>query len=345
MKTKTIFFAVACALVVPSCGQKKVLAEGAADAQPAGQVEDAGTFTVSEISDGWKGKEIPVENGGKQPSIAKLLDAFNKVWPTGTYANLPAVEQGQSLTVWQFNRDSGGYSEIDLLEDYANVWPGDSYEDLLNSALWRRTNGHTLLGVYFREPEDQDTPQQVLCFYDYDPATQTLKPETDNFVYKFRPAGAPTPQYILPEIGTALVVRETDADYTSIYHVLEWDGMKFSLANSYASEELYEAVTGTWMSEDEAMPFTFKAVLVGDAPEGIYDCGIYGSTEYEVEFISAQGMLAFRQVPDDPDSLERPAMICAFYPTRDGKLRGGYYISQPGGREWRGIMTLTRQAE
>lgn len=343
---KKIFLAVVCALVVASCGQKKGQTEGVADAQQA-ELDDVynKVYTAEEIADGWTKRDIPVENGSKQPNIAELLAAFNKTWTTEVYANLPTLEKGQTRVNYLFDADAAGSAEIDILEDYANVMPGDSPEDILRSSLWRRSNGHTLFAITISGHEDNNP--SLVCFYDYDPKTQTMKPETDNAVLKYSPASDKHIDYILPERGTALMVAErADDDYQFTWNVFEWDGMKFNKVNSYTDDQMMEALNGVWMNEDESFPFTFRvgASLEEGGSLGISDCGIYGSTEFEVECIFAQGKLQVYELADgDQEPSYRRSLDCDLYLTKDGKLRGGYYIRQSDDREWRGIMTLAKQ--
>ena len=346
MKAKKIFLLVTCALVIASCGQKKGQTESAADSQQAEQADGDRMFAPEEISEGWTKKDIMVDNGGEKPDIAILLAAFNKAWPTEAYTNIPTLEKGQTRFYTVTNADAGGSSEIDILEDYASVMPGDSPEDMLFSALWRRTDGHTLLGISICGREG-DNPPQALCFYDYDPKTQTMKPEADNAVLKFSPSKGHKVDYVLPERGMAMLVGELDDDDTHTWNVFDWDGMKFSKVNSYSEDELTEALNGTWMSEDESFPFTFNINIVGEIGMSINDCGIYGSTLYEeVDCNIYQGMLKiWEMVADELGPDERPGVSCDFYLTKDGKLKGGYYIIQPGNREWHGVMTLAKKAE
>ncbi|MBR1880536.1 MAG: hypothetical protein IJ804_07305 [Prevotella sp.] len=347
MGSKKIFLAVVCALVVASCGQKKGQtegAEGAADSLHAEQVDGDKMFTPEQICKGWAKVDIPVDNGGEKPSIALLLAAFNKAWPTEAYNSIPTLKKGQTRLYTVTNKDAGGSSEIDIQEGYANVMPGDTPEDILHADIWRRTNGHTLFGVSICGREG-DNPPLALCFYDYDPKTQTMKPEADNAVLKFRAAKGHKVDYVLPEMGTAILVGELNEDYCHTWNVYDWDGMKVSMVNSYNEDELAEALDGTWMNEDESFPFTFIINLVGEGGVSINDCGIYGSTLYDnVDCTVYHGKLNIWEMSADelgPD--ERPGLSCDFYLTKDGKLKGGYYISQSGGREWRGIMTLVKK--
>ena len=349
MKMKKIFLAVVCLLVITSCGQKKgqtERADAAADSLQAEQMDGDMMFGPEEIGEGWTKKDIQVENGGEKPNIAVLLAAFNKAWPTEAYNSIPTLKKGQTRFYTVTNADAGGSAEIDILEGYANVMPGDTSEDILHAGQWRRSNGHTLFGISICG-RDGDVPPQALCFYDYDPKTQTMKPEADNAVLKFRPAKGHKVDYVLPERGTAVMVGELDDNSDCTWNVYEWDRMKFSKVNSYSEDELAEALDGTWLNEDESFPFTFIINLVGEGGVNISDCGIYGSTLYDdVDCNIYQGKLSIWEMVDDelgPD--ERPGLGCDFYLTKDGKLKGGYYICQSGDREWRGIMTLVKKPE
>ena len=45
----------------------------------------------------------------------------------------------------------------------------------MEACVWRRDNGHRLFAICMGGPTDPEI--EVVCFYDYDPATETMTPE------------------------------------------------------------------------------------------------------------------------------------------------------------------------
>ena len=101
--------------------------------------------------------------------------------------------------------------------------PEAESDEYLEACVWNRKNGHKLLAITMFHM----TPSELvlICFYDYDPATQTLKPEkslANLFIPSF-----PSYRYRawLPQKGKNLVVEEFFGAIT-IKHTYGWDGMQ-----------------------------------------------------------------------------------------------------------------------
>ena len=53
----------------------------------------------------------------------------------------------------------------------------DADSESMEAHVWQRSNGHQLFGVNMFEPNAEH--QSLLMFYDYDPASKTMTPETN----------------------------------------------------------------------------------------------------------------------------------------------------------------------
>ena len=245
---KKYLIIMACALAIVGCKQKQgqtagdaaetdsVQTEETTDSVQAEEMTDGKWFSPAEIDSQWTTKDIAVAGGGKQPDIVTLLKAFGQVWPTESLDLLlgMAVDRADQFVhndnVAQQNPDTGGGMEIDYKNGYACVQPGDTDEDRLFAAVWKRSNGHRLLGVWLYTPsaDNRSKPDgKVLCFYDYDPKTETMTPEKDNAVTRFQPSKDCYVEINLPARGKDVMVGETDSNYETKWHVFAFDGMNF----------------------------------------------------------------------------------------------------------------------
>ena len=172
----------------------------------------------SEINSRWRQKTISVKNGGQTPDVVKLLRAFNEVMPTW------AVSQ----VLKQADHPAKGTRQSRILIDRRNGYADLASQtdiDQTAAGVWRKDNGHRIFAVSLYE--QHDAVQHQLCWYDYDPATQTMKPERsplDDF--KSLSPGA-TVECDLPMEGTDFLIREYYPGLPSITHVYHWDRKQF----------------------------------------------------------------------------------------------------------------------
>jgi len=354
-------FVMVCALTIAGCKQKQGQVVGDAVVADSVQIEmttEVESFTPAEIGSGWTSKDIKVEKGGEQPDIVVLLKAFAKVWPTQTLDLLLGMaddRQSQSI-----NRDTGGGMVIDYNNGYAEVMPGDAPGDVLRAAVWKRSNGHRLLGLNIFTPQKDDASKadgEALCFYDYDPKTETLTPEKDNAVVKFQPSKGQFASYEFPRMGRDMLVGDMDSDYNGKWHVFAWDGKTFKEETAYTDDELRSAVVGLWKSTDKNLPFTFRITADEEGWPRISDCSspIDGNTVYDARVSAFNGLLMISELAPNGIDVEDgeleeipekdPALVCRFRLTKDRRLTGGYKLILTGNKERRGIMTLEKQSQ
>ena len=222
------------------------------------------TMSLDPIADGWETKSIKVKNGGKAPNILQLTSAFQQVWPTYSGGEL-----------MKFSKSKAKYNNTDKVVDikngfmtYAEDDPDAESDEGMTTCVWRRQNGHSLFAVTFYRM----TPSErvVLCFYDYDPKTQTMTPDK-SLSNLFEPS-FPGYRYrvFLPQIGKNLSIEEFYG-YTTIKHTYGWDGM--SPVNPKTEIDRMYMYEGTFKAEypvENEHPFTQYTMLdidVDGAPE------------------------------------------------------------------------------
>ena len=365
---KKYLIIMACALAIAGCKQKQGQTAGDTAAADSVKTEvnnnDVKQFTPAEIGSGWASKDIAVAGGGEQPDIVTLLKAFGQVWPTESLDLLlgmavDRVDQFDHVdNVAQQNPDTGGGMMIDYNNGYADVTPGDAPGDILRAAVWKRTNGHRLLGIFLCTPdiENNNLPkEEALCFYDYDPKTATMTPEKDNPVSRFKPSQNHFTMYEFPRIGRDMMVGDLDPTYNGKWHAFAWDGKTFKEETAYTDEEMEKAVAGLWKSTDKSLPFTFRITPNAEGWPEVSDCAVTSDTEYEAQASVFYGLLTITEqtltgYDVEDEALEEipekdPAVVCRFRMTKDGRLTGGYKLILTGGKVRKGIVTMQKQSQ
>ena len=173
-------------------------------------------MSLDPIQNQWTTKSIKVSGGS---NILQLVNAFQQTWPTYS---------GRELI--KFSKSKTPYDNNDKVVDVKNGYvfyseddPDAESDEIMSACVWNRQNGHKLFAVTL----SRVTPSELvfICFYDYDPKTQTLVPEkslsnlfTPSFPnYRHR--------YSVPQNGKNLEIYEYYGGIT-IKHTYGWDGMK-----------------------------------------------------------------------------------------------------------------------
>ncbi len=181
-------------------------------------------YSLEEIRDQWASRNIKVPNGGQSPDIVKLLTAFQDVW--GDYTVAPVLKCAKDPR-FTSKRDEEANEEIivDRKNGYACLDNGGTDSGYMETCVWRRNNGHRLFAIRLGQPVDPEI--EFVCFYDYDPKTSTLYPETGP-EQEFSPLSKNNYiGYDLPRKGKDFIIREYDINLQSnINHIFSWDGDK-----------------------------------------------------------------------------------------------------------------------
>jgi hypothetical protein len=206
----------------------------------------------SEISSQWRQKTITVKNGGQAPDVVTLLKAFHQAlpaWVVGEVlkqADHPAPTTRKSGTADIYDAEDDYRILIDRRNGYVDL---ESETDMsqMEACVWRKDNGHRILALSLYE--QHDPVQNLLCWYDYDPTTQTMKPERSP-LDDFKPA-IPKAQlgWSLPRKGTDFTVSEYYPGLPGITHVYKWDRKAFKMERTEMPNFEYMPSVGSTHAE------------------------------------------------------------------------------------------------
>ena len=174
------------------------------------------------VGRGWASRPIKVPNGGKAPNIVTLMKAFNNVWHVYVVEGVLNCAKDPNFTK-AVDEEYNSTTIVDRKNGYMCEDSGGTDSDYMEACVWRRNNGHRLLAVVLGGTCDPDI--QVVCFYDYDPATQTLTPE-ESPVDTFKGTGSEYVSYTLPHKGKDFIITEYLVGEGSMKYVYTWDGQK-----------------------------------------------------------------------------------------------------------------------
>ena len=186
----------------------------------------------SEINRQWRQKTISVKNGGQTPDVVTLLRAFHQTlpaWVVGEVlkqADHPAkgTRQSGTASIWDGEEDDDYRILIDKKNGYVDLESETDINQMM-ACVWRKANGHRIFAVSLYEQHEMQ--QNLLCWYDYDPATQMMKPERSP-LDDFKPVSpGATVTWDLPMKGTDFLIREYYPGLPSITHVYHWDRKQF----------------------------------------------------------------------------------------------------------------------
>lgn len=190
------------------------------------------TLDNSEVNSQWRTKRISVKDGGQTPDVVTLLRAFHQALPTWAVgqvlkqADHPAKGTRQSGTaaIWDGEEEDDYRILIDRKNGYADL---ESETDInqMSACVWRKDNGHRIFAVSLYEQHVM--PQDLLCWYDYDPQTQTMTPEMSP-LDDFKPdAKGAAVGCGLPMTGTDFTITEYYPGLPNITHVYNWNRKQF----------------------------------------------------------------------------------------------------------------------
>jgi len=164
--------------------------------------------------------------------VVKLLRAFNQAMPTWVVgevlnqADHPAkgTRQSGTASIWDGEEEDDYRILIDRRNGYLDL-ESQTDIDQMSACVWRKENGHRIFAVSLYEQHVM--PQNLLCWYDYDPKTQTMTPEKsplDDFKPDVKGAFI---GWCLPMKGTDFTITEYYVGMPAITHVYKWDKKQF----------------------------------------------------------------------------------------------------------------------
>ena len=190
------------------------------------------TLDNSEVNSQWRTKKISVKDGGQTPDVVTLLRAFHQALPTWAVSQVlkqadhPAKGTRQSGTaaIWDGEEEDDYRILIDRRNGYADL-ASQTDIDQTAASVWRKDNGHRIFALSLFQ--QHGNPQNVLCWYDYDPQTQTMTPEKSP-LDDFKPsAKGAFVAYELPMTGTEFNIIEYYPSLPAITHVYKWNRKQF----------------------------------------------------------------------------------------------------------------------
>ena len=198
-------------------------AEETSDEASEEKVENhKGLSEPSELAKGWKQRTITVK--GQKSDIVALFEAFHNAWPTDAGSRIMHQASPKQYPAGELYEEG---SIIDRKNGYVeSAWLEGEDLGAISACVWNRNNGHKLFAVTF-----DNTENNFICFYDFDPAKRTLTPEKspikkEHLNYPDRdPAW-----YTLPREGKRLeVVEDTPEGGVALVHY-DFDGqnLKFT---------------------------------------------------------------------------------------------------------------------
>lgn len=187
------------------------------------ETESYETDGMIRIGLGWANKTIKVANGGQAPSIITLTKAFNSVWPT--YVVEGILKQAANPNFKEAkDEEYGGSTVVDRSNGYLCEDAGYSDSESMEACVWKRDNGHRLFAIQVSSSCDPDF--SVICFYDYNPDTQTLTPEPSP-VDTYKPKEGRDYWFKLPRQGKDFIITEMiHNDKVNLSSIYKFDGKK-----------------------------------------------------------------------------------------------------------------------
>ncbi len=276
----------------------------------------------------WRQKTISVKNGGQAPDVMTLLRAFNEALPTWVVGEVleqqkkpvSGTKRNGTTLLYENNQEDELRILIDPKNGYA-CYESLTDVDQMSCCVWRRSNGHRIFAISLYEQHVM--PQNLLCWYDYDPQTQTMKPERSPLDDYKKPSSVVEVGWTLPEKGTDFIINEYSPFYPNVRRIYKWDGMKPQFSRIQMEDfEYQEFGDGEWTKASE---------------EGFKD----------VAFVDQDGypLLCLRKAKDSEDQERDDMLILAKFKGKMqtvaisdtfNRIRGFFHIKPEQDAPWTG---------
>ena len=233
----------------------------------AGSVK-AQTLDNAEVNAQWFKTTINVKNGGQAPDVVKLLRAFHEAMPTWVVgkvleqADHPAkgTRQSGTASIWDGEEEDDFRILVDKRNGYVDLI-SETDVNQMAACVWRKDNGHRIFAVTLYEQHVM--PQRLLCWYDYDPQTQTMTPAMsplDTFAPAVEDADI---GWDLPMTGTDFTITEYYASMPAITHVYKWDRKQFKFDHTEMPDFEYRLAVDSEVTQriSQSNPWTYYCML------------------------------------------------------------------------------------
>lgn len=184
----------ACLLPLASCSDKpaeqaqdaeaptEAVAQNTPAAQSAGAAETATPAAdgheIPPIRSRWASIALEGIQGGKTAGIDQFALAFCNQYPNYK-PNAELAEYIKSPKTYNHQKTGASFDDMKRNGYYACFLADDLPWNTI-CCYWKRNNGHRLVAFYLIETQDEwEQTDQLLAFYDFDPATGIMTPEPD----------------------------------------------------------------------------------------------------------------------------------------------------------------------
>lgn len=167
MNNKVILLAMIClAIMTPTWGQVDGFSDR--DMEPEKYI-----FAIQKV---WADNPIQVENIDPNARIRSFAKAFCSKYQDyrpneamTDYLKKPGDYSYEEKHYYTTDDPRNGYIKCDV---------GGQFDYMTEICYWRRSNGHLLVGVLMQVGHEGEECDAVLLFYDFDPKTQLMSPDT-----------------------------------------------------------------------------------------------------------------------------------------------------------------------
>ena len=225
MKNKVILLAMTClAMITTAWGQ--VDASSDRDLNPEQYI-----FAIQKV---WADNPIQVENIDPNARIRSFAKAFCSRYQDyrpneamTDYLKKPGEYSWEEKHYYTEDHPRNGYIKCDM---------GGQFDYMTEMCYWRRPNGHMLVGVLMQVGHEGEVCDAVLLFYDFDPKTQLMTPDTKiyNSCLTITSKHKGSRWFELPiegkDISVTAVRWTPEDDFVFDEFMLKWNGNSFDEA-------------------------------------------------------------------------------------------------------------------
>ena len=246
-----VMVAIVCVAFLTGCGKTakdgesasgelnvgKATTEESVEAQ--GETEDADEDAAAQeglavMANNWKKTPITVSPKGAKANIQDFAQAF--------CSQYSSYEPNKKMLKYlanpkAYNVENEVYSVLsDIPNGYISSSLFTEIDRFTKMCYWNRKNGHSLVGVFMINGSENENSESAFMFYDYDPKTNVMTPDTDVCQVVEKVAlNKDFEDYALelPQKGKDIVVKlysdngEEGYDITEM--TLKWNGDTFTL--------------------------------------------------------------------------------------------------------------------
>ena len=246
-----VMMAIVCVALLTGCGKSADKGNQASDEPKDGkavttdsaelqngsesaEVDDTTEESIYTMTSDWKKTPITVSPKGDKANIQDFAQAF--------CSQYNSYEPNQKMLKYlsapkAFNEEAEVFSVIsDISNGYISSSLKTEIDRFTKMCYWNRKNGHSLVGVFMINGSENAKAEPIFMFYDYDPKTNVMTPDTDVCQAVEKVAfNKDFEDYALelPQKGKDIVVKlysnNGEDGYNITEKTLKWTGDTFTL--------------------------------------------------------------------------------------------------------------------